>query len=119
MKISLLIIGFGLIVGGCSTRSDMSAKMNYVSIGMAKKEVINSVGQPQSVSAKGNMEYLNYNLCSRAVADFPEYVCKERNDYYIRVVNGKVESYGKLGDFDSTKITETKQTIDLNIKKQR
>ena len=40
-----------------------------------------------------------------------------RTDYFVRFKNGLVESYGKMGDFDSTKVPETKTTVDLNINK--
>ena len=32
---------------------------------------------------------------------------------YIRIIDGCVESYGRLGDFDSTKVPET--TLNLKI----
>ena len=39
--------------------------------------------------------------------------------YYVRLINGKVESYGRTGDFDSTKTPtvrlESDQTVKQNI----
>jgi hypothetical protein len=44
-------------------------------------------------------------------------VDQARNLYYVRLKAGVVDAYGRVGDFDSTKIPETKQTIDVNINK--
>ncbi len=37
-------------------------------------------------------------------------------DFFVRIVDGKVESFGRRGDFDSTKVPESKTTLDVNIK---
>jgi outer membrane protein assembly factor BamE (lipoprotein component of BamABCDE complex) len=93
-----------MLATGCATAN----KMNSVSIGMTKQEVIGVLGPPTSTSAKEGLEYLNYLFSDDGLKDSP---------YFVRVINGKVDSYGRLGDFDSTKTSETKSTIDLNIKK--
>jgi len=55
---------------------------------------------PDRVAAKGNTEYLIYSY---------------RNDeYFIRLIDGKVEAYGRQGDFDSTK----DPTMNLIIKQK-
>ena len=90
-----------------------TAKLNKVSLGMSKTEVIKAVGSPDSVSAQGDVEYLTYYWAT------PKQIFADENtlpEYFIRLVDGKVEAYGKIGDFDSTKIPETKSTVDLNIK---
>jgi len=90
-----------------------SARLNKVSLGMTKTEVVGTIGQPDSVSAKGDTEYLIYHWAS------PKQLFVDENNldhYYIRLINGKVESYGEKGDFDSTKIPEHKETLDLNLK---
>lgn len=98
-----------VLLAGCAT----AHKMNQVSLGMTKQQVVQALGPPISTSAKPGVEYLNYR--------FSETDIDERQNvttpYFIRIVDGKVESYGRLGDFDSTKTPETKSTIDLNIKK--
>jgi len=85
--------------------------MNNINLGMTKQNVIKSLGRPVSTSAQGGAEYLNYKFAETSDDDFYGHY----SDYYVRIVDGKVESYGRLGDFDSTKVPEKKSTIDLNI----
>jgi len=98
-----------ILTTGCAT----AHKMNSVSIGMTKQEVISVLGPPTSTSAKEGVEYLNYRFSE--TDDHAFYGIT--SPYFVRIINGKVDSYGRLGDFDSTKAPETKSTIDLNIKK--
>jgi outer membrane protein assembly factor BamE (lipoprotein component of BamABCDE complex) len=88
-----------------------SLKMNDIEIGMTKQQVIEILGQPSNTSAINNTMYLNYRLHEW---NHPE--GQERTAYFVRFIDGKVESYGKMGDFDSAKVPESKTTIDLNIK---
>ena len=110
------------LLAGCATAE--SRKMNQVSLGMTKQQVIEVLGPPLSTSAKSGVEYLNYRFAEpgrRADALSDAMKGLPRTDpttpYYVRLIEGRVESYGRLGDFDSTKTPETKSTIDLNIKK--
>jgi len=89
--------------------------MNNASLGMTKAEVIDSMGQPQSTSAIHGVEYLMYKLCTTDGDFMHDYKCGRWEDFYVRLKDGKVDSYGTKGDFDSTKIPESKRTIDLNI----
>ena len=93
---------------GCAT----AYRMTNVSLGMSKDEVIKKIGKPVSVSAQGGTEYLHYRFSETGDDDFHGIT----TPYYVRLVDGKVESYGCMGDFDSAKPTETKSIIDLNIK---
>jgi hypothetical protein len=101
-----------LILIGCATSSK---RMNDLSVGMTKAEVIKTLGQPESTSANSGVEYMVYNLSIRiarpgeALAPIPI-----TDKYFVRLVGGKVESYGRLGDFDSTK----DPTLNLNIRNQ-
>lgn len=82
---------------------------------MTKAEVTEAIGRPDSVSAIEGIEYLIYYWGS------PKQIFADENnlpEYYIKLVDGKVESYGRKGDFGTTMVPETKQTIDLNIKHQ-
>ena len=99
-----------LLMSGCAG----TPKMNRLSVGMTKGEVISVMGrEPDSTSAQGGVEYMSYLLWR----DFWDRRPGDYSDrFFVRLINGKVESYGKIGDFDSTKVPETKQTIDLNIK---
>jgi hypothetical protein len=75
----------GALLAGCET----SAKLNEVRIGMTKAEVTALMGTPDSTSAQANVEYMTYYLTSEAGygRDQP---------YMVRLVNGKVESFGRF-----------------------
>jgi Small protein A (tmRNA-binding) len=98
-----------LLIVGCAT----SHKINKISFGMTKQQVIEVLGPPVSTSAKSGVEYLNYRFSETDDDAFFDIT----TPYFVRIVDGKLESYGRLGDFDSTKTPETKSTIDLNINK--
>lgn len=68
--------------------------MNKISMGMNKSQVVTVLGEPASVSAKGEIEYLHFNLFEYGAG---------LSHFYVRLVSGKVESFGRVGDFDSTK----------------
>ena len=110
----VLVIILTLIVG-CSHVNDRekypSLKMNDIKIGMTKQQVIKILGQPSSTSAINNTVYLNYRLHEWNHPDG-----KEKTDYYIRFIDDKVESYGKFGDFDSTKPPTVRIEKDETIK---
>ena len=120
MKIKLGLFVLLLLFVGCAPKSNKLASSIYnASLGMNKQEVINVMGPPESVSAKDNTEVLRYELCTRqmTLAEGPSVgECTKWTKFFIRLINGKVESYGELGDFDSTKTPELKQTIDITVK---
>ena len=88
----ILMIAVLLSVVGCFS----SSRMCRVRPGMTKQEVISALGDPTtSASPDGGMELLRYELTS---SEYPR-----GREYYVRLVNGKVESYGSMGDFDSAK----------------
>ena len=95
---------FALI--GCATAS----RMNNLSVGMSKQEVLRVMGTPNSTSATSGTEYLTYNLAEDASY-------RANAEYFVRIKDGKVDSYGRKGDFDSTRPPEVKSTIDLNVNK--
>jgi outer membrane protein assembly factor BamE (lipoprotein component of BamABCDE complex) len=106
----LIVLILGLALVGCAT----SGKINSVNIGMTKDEVIKVMGKPVSISAKGGTEYLNYKLSETDDDAFRGWT----SPYYIRLIKGKVESYGRTGDFDSTKTKTLRIETDENIKVQ-
>lgn len=57
-----------------------------VSVGMTKAEVLQQLGKPTDVAGTGNVEYFWYNPVNRFW-----------QRYFVRMVNGKVDSYGPLG----------------------
>jgi outer membrane protein assembly factor BamE (lipoprotein component of BamABCDE complex) len=83
--------------------------MNRLSVGMTKKEVVSTMGEPSSTAAPGHgEEFLRYELSPTVIAA-QHHITQE---YYIRLIDGKVESYGRMGDFDSAK----DPTVNYNIK---
>ena len=92
-SIFVLLLCLGLC--GCMT---MATKINSISLGMSKEEVIKKMGDPVSTSAQENTEYLSYLLgeSSDGIIGYPI-------PYYVCLREGQVISYGRKGDFDSTK----------------
>ena len=86
MKKLLAVALLVLFTLGCAS----SSRMNNVKIGMDKQQVIQAVGQPTSASAKGDVEYLNYRLYRGGLMT---------DDYYVRLKEGKVNAFGRAGDF--------------------
>ncbi len=96
--LSILILGFAVI--GCAT----SGTISRVKIGMTRGEVVEIMGNPVSVSAISSTEYLNYKLSETDGDAFYGLTAP----YFVRLINGKVESYGRSGDFGSPKTPTVK-----------
>lgn len=66
------------------------------------------MGKPASAAAPGNgVEFLRYELPS-TIAQVEYHITQE---YYVKLVNGRVDSYGRMGDFNTTK----NPTFDYNV----
>jgi len=112
MKNIILTITLTITLSGCAT----AHKMNNIQIGMTKSEVIKVMGSPVSVSAQRGSEYLNYSFSETDDQAFYGIT----KPYYVRLISGRVESYGRLGDFDSTQKPtvriEKNETIKADVK---
>jgi hypothetical protein len=75
-----------MLLLGCAS----SKKINSISLGMTRDQVITQMGTPHSTSAKNNIEYLNYKLATDGLF---------RDDYFVRLVDGQVDAFGRAGDF--------------------
>jgi hypothetical protein len=84
-KITSLAVLIVVLLAGCAT----AEKLNDVRIGMPKDQVIALLGTPDSTSAQANVEYLTYYL-----EGDPDY--GRDRPYMVRVVDGKVESFGRM-----------------------
>lgn len=104
----VFVLGLVVLLFGCATSSKISA----VQLGMTKEEVISVMGAPVSVSAKGETEYFNYALSENSDQAFYGIT----KPYYVRLVDGKVDSFGRTGDFDSTQPTTVRVESDANMK---
>ena len=78
-------------MAGCASSS---AKLNHISLGMSRDEVVKTLGRPHAVSAQGDVEFLTYNLLNKGVGDIKEFV--------VRIQKGSVESFGERGNFGSS-----------------
>jgi len=74
---------------GCATTS----KMNRISLGMTKNEVIKLMGQPSSTAGINEEETLRYNLYNIHNDMYEE--------YWVVLINGKVYKYGRAGDYEN------------------
>ena len=91
-----------LFVTGCAKPPEFGG----INIGMTETEIVSRLGKPDSVAVKGDTKYFEY----------VSYWGLDRNDYqqwFVRLIDGKVESFGKMGDFDSTK--DDTQNININL----
>jgi hypothetical protein len=65
-----------------------SAKLDSVQLGMDRPAVVAVLGQPDSTSGRGNIQYLTYYLRSEGGAG--------QQPYVIRLVDNRVESFGRF-----------------------
>jgi hypothetical protein len=82
-----------LVLVSCATSPGKN--LNKISVGMTKAQVIEAMGQPTSTTAQNGAEVLRYSLnATRALfsVDF--------DDYSVRLVEGKVVSYGKTSELE-------------------
>lgn len=108
MKYLIAALFTSVLLAGCATAN----KISGVQLGMTKDEVVKVMGKPTSVSAQGGSEYLNFALSETDDDAFRGWT----KPYYVRLINGKVESYGRTGDFDSTKTPTVRLESDQTIR---
>ncbi len=84
-KIATIFL-FSVLISGCGTSAK---KLNELSTGMTKSEVIQVLGAPESVRAQNGQETLMYTLSN----SWNSSVWNER--YYVHIQNGRVVSYGQ------------------------
>ena len=109
------IIALSIIISACGTTSHYGKRPDFssINIGMPQKEVIEQLGKPDDMAAKNGTVYLNY-----IYTPWYDHNGADGNaeHYFVRLVNNKVDSFGRRGDFDSIKNPE--QTINVNIQEQ-
>ena len=96
------------LAAGCSTTNSGFSKpdLSKVRTGMPKQEVIDALGKPDNIATQGRTEFLEYGWDK-----FMDGLVGSADWYYVRLVDGQVEFFGRKGDFDSTK----NQAFDLNV----
>jgi hypothetical protein len=85
-RIVILLVATAFLFGCAGS----SKKMNKVGLGMTKAEVIEAIGDPKSTSANEDIEYLRYKFMTDGLFTA---------EYYIRLQEGKVNAFGRVGDF--------------------
>ena len=82
----ILVVCFILIFAiGCATSSK---RLNSLEIGMTKANVLEILGEPIYTSAVNDVEILTYKLKSGLFF---------KKVYHIKIINDKVEQFGKQG----------------------
>jgi len=79
-----------LCIVGCATVS----KVNRISTGMEKEEVIQALGMPVSTTEKDGAEYMNYRFVESTYDAWMSFG-GGNVPYYVKIVNGKVAEYGR------------------------
>lgn len=90
--ITALLLATSLVA--CDTPVTQQS-LDKLSAGMTRQQVIAELGPPSRTSAQKDVEYLFYkpaNGLSESAGSV--------NDFLVRLKNGKVESFGQVGDFD-------------------
>lgn len=97
MKHVLTTIAAVLLAGCASTKS---LNLSSISIGMNKQQVITFKGEPFRVAAIDGLEYFIYRGFDKELLKPNGFMVYEA---FIRFKDGKVDAYGRLDDFDSTR----------------
>jgi hypothetical protein len=99
----VLLVGI-LALSGCAE----TPKLNRLSAGMTKQEVIAIMGQPDTTASPGpGTEYLRYSLSTSGWEAFNDVA----EPYFVELANGKVIAYGHVGDFGSAQ----NPGVDVNV----
>ena len=101
MRQLLITISAVLLVGCASTTKSLN--ISTVSIGMDKQEVVSLQGEPFRVAAMDGSEYFIYRGFDKELFKPNGFMVYEA---FIRFKDGKVDAYGRLDDFDSTRHKE-------------
>jgi len=96
-------------LAGCAT---LGSRMNKVSLGMTKAEVIDVLGTPNSTKAFSPREILVYDDVEVAFRlDGPK-----RTEYWVALQDGRVYFYGKAGDFGSAQPPTQRVILDQTVR---
>ena len=94
MKFLIGIAIVSVLLSGCVAKAGRTSRVNQ---GMSKQEVIAVMGAPVSVSTHGSSQYFNYSVCDTENQTLNGIM----RPYVVRLIDGRVESYGTTGDGDS------------------
>lgn len=108
IRVATIVLAVASFLSACSTTNSGFSKPDFskVSVGMTKAETLVALGKPDTTATQGRQEYLEYGW------DDPwDGRIAPAEWYYVRLLDGRVESFGRKGDFNSTK----NPTVDVNI----
>ena len=94
-------VSAAILASSITRCASSSAKLNHISLGMSRDEVVKTLGRPHALSAQGDVEFLTYNLINKGVGDMKEFV--------IRIQKGSVESFGERGNFDGDGVIDAQE----------
>ena len=103
MRKALLVVPIIMMVG-CGVPPP---SFDRISVGWSKEQVKAVIGKPDTVATKGKTEFWGYE--HYPAVGYPSFS-------FVRFIDGKVESFGQKGDFDSTKDPTQKIIIDKTDK---
>jgi outer membrane protein assembly factor BamE (lipoprotein component of BamABCDE complex) len=83
----LYVLAALALLAGCATAD----KMNGLSIGMTREQVISVMGAPDTTGAQGNNEYLVYRLSDTKLESLVGFT----EPYVVELKEGKVDAFGK------------------------
>lgn len=83
------------------------SKLNSISVGMDKAEVVKILGKRDSTRANGNVEYWLYTLKVSGFTCAWGAGCKLI--HFVQFQNGQVVAYGAWGDFDTQRAATGRQ----------
>ena len=109
MKFLIGITIFSVLLSGCFAKAGQTRGVQY---GMSKQEVVAVMGAPVNVSTHGSSQYLSYSVCD---AD-NQTLNGIMRPYVVRLVDGRVESYGTTGDIGSPQTPTGRQESDQIVK---
>jgi len=118
MKISstlICVLFISVFLTACGTTSHYGKRPDFSQISMkiSQAEVVQILGKPDDMSAIDGTVYLNYIYTPwydhNGADGNAEY-------YFVRLVGDKVDSFGRKGDFNTTKDPE--QTINIKVKQE-
>ncbi len=123
--IAAIIVAIAGLVGCVSTEH----KINNVSLGMNKQQIIETLGTPDNTRAAKGIEYMIYEL--KAATNIGECTAvtlstfglssglacgRDKVEYFVQIEQGKVTAYGQVGDFGSTELPEATININKTVK---
>ena len=84
--LSVILVALGI---------EMMRHGDTVEVGMTKAEVITLLGAPRSTRSADGAEYLVYRLSTPLTDAYNS----ETDDYFVKIVDGRVTEYGQRGYF--------------------